>query len=251
MIMDDVIALPTTIERPFYKAEFKYEPSAGTKGIKGTNNEIIDNKTIEERLTGNIMEVGEPDYWSLREYCERKGIELPVEMEMLCDKFDFRLIISAFSFTPAHGNKFKWGRIVGKMDPISTGKEPIAYDAYPRDIYQEIQEKQQMSIGLDLKFGPITPGVKYVREISFTRLVPQITVAGIGKSSPTWDFQDNAAFNLKGVNALCIIAKTPLASDGIKISFPSYAQIKTYWGQVPIPTTAKFLEGNDTYEIIF
>ena len=244
----DVVKAPTKIEHPVYRAEFKYTPAPGVKGIKG-----FEDTEIQQRLTGNIMEVGEPERWNLKELCKRKEIKLPVEIEMLCDEFDFWLIQSAFAFMPAHDNQFDWGRIVTKMEPLSESmKNPIAYDAYPRNIYEEKKEKHRISIGLSLKFAEIIePKVEYVKEIEFTRLEPVITVAGIGKSEPTWDFSDRAAFNLKDVNALYIIMKTPIKSEGIKVSYFSYAQIHTKWGGI-IPTKARPLKGEEeTYEIKF
>ena len=243
----DVIKAPTKIVHPVYEAEFRYTPAPGVKGIKG-----FEDAEIEKRLTGNIMEVGEPERWNIKELCKRKGIKLPVEIEMLCDEFDFWLVQSSFAFMPAHDNQFKWGRIVAKMEPLSESmKNPIAYDAYPRNIYEEKKEKHRVGIGLSLKFAEIIePKAEYVREIEFIRLVPAITVAGIGRSEPTWDFRDRAAFNLKDVNALYIIMKTPIGSEGIKINYFSYAQIHTKWGGI-IPTTAKPLKGEEAYEITF
>jgi hypothetical protein len=247
MIKMDVIKAPTKIEHPIYRAEFKYIPAPETKGTSGSKD-----TEIEKRLTGNIMEVGEPERWNLKELCKRKGIKLPVEIEMLCEEFDFWLIQSKFSFMPAHDNQFDWGRIVAKMEPLSESmKNPIAYDAYPKGVYEEKKEKHRVGIGFSLKFAEIIGvNVEYVQEIEFTRLIPVITVAGIGKSEPTWDFSDRAAFNRKDVNALYIIMKTPINSEGIKVSYLSYAQIHTRWGGI-IPTTARPLKGEETYEIPF
>lgn len=245
----DIIKAPTKIEHPIYRAKFRYTPAPAIKGVGGFND-----TEIEERLTGNIMEVGAPERWNLKELCKRKGIELPVEIDMLCDEFDFWLIQSAFSFMPAHGSQFEWARIVANMEPLSESvKNPIAYDAYPRNIYQEIKKKHRISIGLSLKFAEIIePKAEYVQEIELTRLVPAITVAGVGKSKPTWDFSDRAAFNLKDVNTLYIIMKTPIGSKGIKVSYFSYAQIHTKWWDRIIPTTTEPLEGEEeTYVIKF
>lgn len=243
----DIIKVPTTIEHPVYKAEFRYTSALGVKGIGG-----LDDTKIQERLTGNIMEVGEPEFWDLKELCERKGIQPSVELEMLFDKFDFWLIQSAFSFMPAQDSQFKWARMVAKMEPLSESlKSPLAYDAYPRNIYEEKKEKHRISIGLSLKFAEIIGlNAGYVQEIEFTRLEPVISVAGIGKSEPTWDFSDRVAFNLKDVNALYIIMKTPIKSEGIKVSYFSYAQIRDKLLGI-IPTTAEKLKGKETYEIIF
>ncbi|KAF5433546.1 hypothetical protein C5S39_01485 [Candidatus Methanophagaceae archaeon] len=144
------------------------------------------------------------------------------------------------------------GRIVAKMEPLSVSMgNPIAYDAYPKGVYEEKKEKHRIGIGLSLKFAEIIePKAEYVREIEFTRLEPVITTAGLGKSEPTWDFRDRAAFNLKYVNALYIIMKTPIKSEGIKINYFSYAQIHTKWGGI-IPATARTLRGEETYEIRF
>lgn len=242
----NIIKTPTTIEHPIYRAEFRYT-ALGTKKIQ----EFSDTE-IQKRLTGNIMEVGEPEYWNIKELCKLKKIKLTPEIEMLCKEFDFWLIQSAFSFVPAHDNYFDWARIVAKMETLSNVmKNPIAYDAYPRDIYEEKKEKYRISIGLSFKFAEIIePKAEYVQEIEFTKLEPIISVAGIGKSNPTWDFRDRAAFNVKGVNAIYIIVKTPINSDGIKVGYFSYAYIHDKLLGI-IPTTAEKLIGKETYEIKF
>ncbi len=188
---------------------------------------------IQERLTGNIMEVGNLGHWNLKELCKRKGIRMPAEIEMLLDDFDFYLIQSAFSCMPAQDNQFKWARIVAKMEPLSENmKNPIAYDAYPRDIYEEKKEKHRLSIGLSLKFAEIIePKAECVEEIEFTRLVPLITIAGIGRSEPTWNFSERAAFNLKDGNTFYIIVKTPIKSEGIKVSYFSFCSNKYQMGR--------------------
>jgi hypothetical protein len=224
----DVIKAPTKIES-IYRAEFRYAPPPGIKG-RGING--VNDTDIQERLRGNIMEVGKPERWNLKELCKRKGIKLCAEIEMLCDEVDFWLIQSAFSFMPAPGNQLKWARMVARMEPLSEGMEnPLVYDAYPKSIYQEKRGKHQISIGLT---------AEYVQEIEFTRLDPAITVAGIGTSEPTWDFSDRAAFNLNNVNAsyVIVIVKTPIGSQGIKVSYFSYAQIQTRWAGI-IPVTPK------------
>jgi hypothetical protein len=73
---------------------------------------------------------------------------------------------------PAHDNQFKWARIVAKMEPLSESvKNPVAYDAYPKGIYEEKKEKHRISIGLSLKFAEvIEPKAEYVKEIEFILL---------------------------------------------------------------------------------
>lgn len=245
----DVIKAPTKIERTLYKAEFDYNPPPGTKKAIGGRND----KEVQEKLKGNIIEIGEPARWNLRELYARKGLKLPAEIEILFKESDFWLIQSAFSFMPAHDNQFEWGRIVAIMEPLSEGaKYPIAYDAYPRNIFEEKKEHQKISIGMNLKFAEIIgPNAEYVKEIEFTKLEPVITVGGIGKSDPKWDFRDKASFNLKDVNSLYIIIKAPIGSEGINIRYSAYAQIITRWGGIfPISVEKKLIE-EPPYEIRF
>ncbi len=244
----DLIKAPTKIEHPIYRAEFRYIPPSVMK--KKSESEDLE---IQKRLTGNIMEVGQPEHWNLKELCKRKGIELPAEIEMSCEKFDFWLIQSVFSFMPSPNNQFNWARIVAKLEPLSKDNiNPITYDAYPRNIYREKKEKHRVNIGLSFKFAEIIePKVEIVKEIEFKILKPIISVAGIGKSTPTWDFSDKAVFNLKDVNALYIILKTPCGSEGIKVSYFSYSKISNRLLLKIIPTTAKKIKGKETYEIKF
>lgn len=246
-----VIIAPTTIEKPVYKAEFEYAPPKF--GVKKGAEKGLSKADIDKRLTGNIVEIGKPECYDLRELCKRKGTKLPETIDMLFDKYDFWLIESPYSFMPAHGSQFEWARIVADMAPLSgIIDSPIVHDAYPRDIYEEKKEKHRVSIGLALKFAEVVePKAEYIEEIEFTKLEPRITVAGIGKSTPVWEFSDKASFNLKNVNALYTIVKTPKGSQGINIKFNMYARIFPEWAEMLLPVASKPLEGKENYQIKF
>lgn len=245
-----VIRAPTTIEKPVYKAEFEYAPPKfGVKGaVKGLSKADIDKK-----LTGNIVEIGKPECYDLRELCKRKGTKLPETIDMLFEKYDFWLIESPYSFMPAHDSQFEWARIAADMAPLSRVIDyPIAHDAYPRDIYEEKKEKHRVSIGFALKFAEVVePKAEYIEEIEFTKLEPRITVAGIGKSTPVWEFSDKASFNLKNVNALYTIVKMPTGSQGIIVKFNVYARVFLTMEGMRLPLTSKPLEGEENYQIKF
>ena len=51
----DTIRAPTRIENTLLKAEFDYNPIPGTKAFGG-----LINSEEKDRLTGNIVEIGEP-----------------------------------------------------------------------------------------------------------------------------------------------------------------------------------------------
>jgi hypothetical protein len=244
----DVIRASAKIENPVFRAEFKYLPASGVhRQVGGCSDE-----EIQRRLTGNIMEVGKPEHWSLKELCKRRKVQLPAQIEMLMTESDFWLIESTFSCVPAPGNRFEWVRIIANLEPYPKDKEnTMAYDVFPKDIYEEKKEKRRISIGLNFKFAEIVQAeAQYVREIEFTKLEPIITVAGIGKLKPTWDFRERASFNLSGGHALFIILRTPLDAKEIRMSYSSHAHLQTKWGGL-IPTTAKTLQGNETFKIAF
>lgn len=247
----DIIKAPTTITDTVYRGEFiRTQPPESielTGNDKGTNQDA----EIEQRLSGNIMEVGKPEYWNLKQLCMRKDIQMAQELEVLLDRFDFWLIQSAYSFIPAHGSQFTWARIVTLLEGLSDDPEsPIAYDVFPRNISQEKNKEKEINIGLNFKFKTIIETkADYVQKIALTTLEPVISVAGVGKSKPTWDFSNKAAFCLQDVNTLFIILKTPVNSKGIKISYFSHAEISTKWGGV-FPTTSK-PKGEESYELEF
>ena len=245
----DIIKAPTKISAPVYRAQFKYiPPSLGSDKIeKGTTNE----SEIQQRLSGNIIEVGQPECWNLKELCTRKRVNIPEKIRMLTDRYDFWLIQSAFAFIPAHGSKFTWARIVTVMEALpDISGDPIAYDAFPKNIYEEKYKDKEINVGLNFKFKTVVETkADYIQKIELTKLEPLISVAGIGKTKPTWDFRGKAAFSLKDVNALYMIVKTPVHSKGLKLSFFSHAEISTKWGGL-FPTTSK-PKGEDSYEVIF
>jgi len=250
--MNDIIKAPTKIEQPIYKAEFRYDPS-GTFLKSGRTGEVQDDTEIFERLRGDVLVVGKPNSWPLKELCQREQKRLPAQVEMLCEKFDLYLIEAAFSCTPAENNTFESARIGAQMMPLVEDMEaPTAYDAYPRDIYREREVLQRVRIGLDLKFAAIiAPGAEYIKEVHYNQLTPEITVAGVGTDTLIWAFRERAAFNLKNVNTFYVIAQMPVGADGMNISFPSSAKIKTYWLNNTVPTGSRRLEGGKSYKLTF
>ncbi len=152
----DIIKAPTKIKDAVYRGDFKYiPPPAGTK-IEGNEKCASQDAEIEQRLVGNIMEVGAPECWNLKQLCIRKGIKIADELAMLLERFDFWLIQSAFSFIPAPDNQFKWARIVTLLEGLSDDLEsPIAYDLFPRNIFQENNKEKEINIGLNFKFKSI------------------------------------------------------------------------------------------------
>jgi|GEM_PF-3324174 len=232
-----VIVAPTKIENPLFRAELEYIPINEKKTDKlrlfGKKPEDEpDDVEIRERLRGYVVEVGKPESYNLKEMYKIQEIKPPVKIQLLFKKYDFWLIEAPVSFMPSHNTYFKWARVLVKMAPLSDDIEkPIAHDAYPNNISEEVQEKHKVSIELDLKFAEIIePKVQYVDEIEFTRLKPVIEVAGIGTSQPIWEFSGKALSNHKDAKTLYTIVKTPQGIEGMNISFFLYAGVPTIGG---------------------
>ena len=215
------------------------------RSIKGA----ISNAEIKHRLEGNIMDVGLPDCWNLKALCNQKEIKMPRQFRMWHEEYEFWLVQSAFAFIPAPGSQFKWARIVTSLESLSENYEnPIVYDAFPKNIFNETDQVNEVNIGLNFKFKTVVEARgNYVQKIELTKLNPMISVAGIGKKNPTWDFSGQAAFCLQDINTLYMIIKTPVNFRGLKLSFYSHAEISTKWGGVFCSTSKPKEE--EAYEI--
>lgn len=247
-VLKMVIKMPTDIDC-IYKAKFEYDEDPKNEFSFDKSSEA---KTIQEKLEGNIMGFGKPEWWNIRELYEAKDVNIPVKIESLLERYDFWLIQSKISFMPAPDSHLSWLRIASKIESISENIDnPIFYDAYPREIYKEKSEKRKRGVGLDLKFSELLDAKgEFAEEIEFSRLEPVISVAGLGESEVFWDFREGASTNFRGLHALYSIIELPPESEGMRISYFSRAKIKTKHGIFPISLKKK-LEGNKTYEINF
>jgi len=245
-----VIKAPEKIEKPLFRAELEYIPLDDEKSVEQTYKVETDDAEIKEKLKGNVIVVGKPESYNLKEMYEKQGIKPPVKIQMLFKKYDFWLIEAPFSFMPSPKTHFEHARILIKMESLSDNiAKPVVHDAYPNNIYDEKKENHKVSIELGLKFAEIIePKVQYVDEIKFTRLEPVIEVAGIGTSEPIWDFSEKALSNHKDVKTLYTIVKTPQETKGMNIRFFLYAEV---------PILGLKLLGNegkeriDRYEVLF
>jgi hypothetical protein len=244
-----VIKAPTDIDY-IYKAKFDYDEGPIKNELSFEKS--TEARTIQEKLEANIMGFGKPELWNLRKLCKNKNIKLPIEIESLLKRYDFWLIQSKVSFMPAPNSYLLWLRIASKIESLSQDIEnPIFYDAYPKEIYKEGQEKRKKVLGLDLKFSELLDvSGEYVDEIESSRLEPVISIAGLGESEVFWDFREGASTNFRGLHALYSIVKLPPKSEGMKISYFARAQVKTKLGIFPVSLKQK-LDGDKTYKIIF
>jgi len=149
-----VIVAPTKIENPLFRAELEYIPIDEKKPNKaslfGRAPEIEpDDAEIRERLRGSIVEVGKPESYNLREMYEIQNIKPPIKIQTLFRKYNFWLIEAPVSFMPSPNANFEHARVLIKMESLSNNIEnPLAHDAYPNNISEEVQEKHKVSIEL-------------------------------------------------------------------------------------------------------
>jgi hypothetical protein len=240
--------IPESIER----VEFKYDPTSITKSEDDIN---VDN--VNEKLKGNVMEVGEPEWWNLKELSMKKGIEMPLELQLLSDEHDFFLLKSNFSLMSGYRSSYEWVRIVEKLcqTPKETGSL-TAYDLYPIDVSTEATTKSNIGVDIGFKFATIVePKINYVHEVESKQFLPFISGGGIGTKEPMWDFSGNAFRKLKGWNGLYTIVKAPIGTHEITVNYSAFARVRTKWGGIiPVRTTqdlrrtyvVKWMKKNDS-----
>jgi hypothetical protein len=226
--MSPTIITPTDIEYPLYEEQLEFTPGSLDKAVqeKGT-------KSIRSELKsrGPAVTLGQPQWWNLAHLAQEKGETLPAELSLLLRDADFYLLLLACSFKPERDSQVEWARFTAYLRPKTGQENPIAFDLYPREIYDEAQTDVKVNIAPSLKFSEVelSPG-EVVTTLQFRRLEPVVVGYGVLESAPNWDFEKHKDQPLRGSKFGYLIVKKPRSAQAVRLSLDIVADVATRHG---------------------
>lgn len=229
--MPDTIITPTEIKRPLYEGRMEF--TLGDLERKG-------HKSIEPQSPGPVVTLGQPQWWNLVHLAREKGATLPAEMSLLLHDADFYLLLLACSFRPEPGSHIEWARFTAYLQPKAGQENPIAFDMYPREIYDETRTDVKVNIAPRLEFAGfgVSPG-EAITTIKFRRIEPVIIGFGALGSGPSWDFKKHKNHPLLGNKFGYLIVKKPRGVEAVRLILDIAANVVTQHGRLRARFTEK------------
>jgi hypothetical protein len=226
--MSHVIITPTEIEQPLYEGRLEFTPGsieqvAREKGGTFSRSEI--------ESTGPVVTLGQPQWWNLAHLAREKGQTLPAELSLLLREADFYLLLLACSFRPARDSQVAWARFTAYLRAKVGGQQPIAFDLFPREIYEQAKTDLRVSISPSLKFAEVelSPG-EVVTTIEVRKLEPVIIGYGALEPAPNWDFEQHKDYPLRGSKFSYLIVKKPHGAEAVRLTLDLTVDVVTRHG---------------------
>jgi hypothetical protein len=226
--MTFTIITPPEIERVFYEGPLEFrEADFEQSGLdKGSPLIKKENKSAEPVVT-----LGQPQCWNLSHLLREKGQPIPAELALLLPGADFYLVQLACSFRSAKNAQIEWARLTAYLRPKTGQENPIAFDLYPREIYDKNSVSLKIAIAPSLKFAPFGGSLgEAVTNIEFTKLEPVIISHGVLESIPNWDYENTKNYPLRGSKFGYLIVKKPHSAEAVRLTLDIVADVVTRHG---------------------
>ncbi|MBM3748798.1 MAG: hypothetical protein FJW34_23745 [Acidobacteria bacterium] len=235
--MPHTIITPTGIEHPLYEGQLEFTPGAIEQLSLEKGGESVRNELKSARP---VVTLGQPQWWNLARLAREKGETLPAELSLLLRDADFYLLLLACSFRPERNSQVEWARFAAYLRPKAGRENPIAFDLYPREVYDETKTDVKVSVAPSLKFAEValSPG-EVVTTIEFRKLEPVIIGYGALESAPNWDFQKHKDQPLRGSKFGYLIVKKPRRAEAVRLTLNITADVVTRHGLLSARITEK------------
>ncbi len=222
------IITPTEIEHPLYEGPMEFTPATIEQAVKEQRLKVTRG---EAKLPAPVVTLGQPQWWNLADLAQEKGETLPAELSLLLRDADFYLLLLACSFRPERGSQVEWARFTAYLRPKAGQESPIAFDLYPRQIYDETKTDVKVSIVPSLKFADValSPG-EVVTTLEFRKLEPVVIGYGVLESAPNWDFHQHQDQPLRGSKFGYLIVKKPHGAEAVRLALDITADVVTRHG---------------------
>lgn len=237
--MTRTIIAPGKIEHSLYAGQLEFVDTAAGDTVRAFS------QTGREKLEGPVVTLGQPQCWNLAGLARETGQPLSAELALALRAADFYLLELACSFRPGKDSTVAFARLDVYLQPKTGSSVPIAFDLYPREIYNEITTNWKVGIAPSLNFSAFE-GVKLegklgemLTTISFRKLEP--VVVGYGLLQPTcgWDFEAPKNMPLRGVKSGYLIVKKPHGAEAVRAILDIKAEVVTDHGHFSAKVTEK------------
>ena len=183
-----------------------------------------------------IVSIGEPETSPLQEALGLKRV--PRGLQSKFALHDFYLVRFSCSFRPIHQeSSIQWARFLVRLLPDDIGRQPLAYDLFPKEVVQEVKHQLRISVTPTLKFAGVEVGsgpAEFSRE--YLELQPRISAAGEGQSDPSWDYTEAQGATMQGSKRMYLLLKAPKGMPQGRAQLDLVADVKA--GGVRVATVA-------------
>ena len=222
--MLEIIATPPKKDDVLFNVEFGLKETTQTRSAgEGEITTILGKK--------NILYVSDPVVSNQLELSRKDGTKIPAEIELMIDEYNFYHIRFVCTFKPDEGCKFVWARL-GLMlshEDGETIKSAIAYDMFPKDVFNEVKVKRSFKIAEVMKFSFNEIQAGSDNEQEFIKYEPEIISYGLLQSNPCWDFTKSRAKDfIIGDRELFLIIKAPKDMNQIEAKFIFSAEVQSF-----------------------
>ena len=191
--------------------------------------------------------IGKPDKWTMDEFFAPS--ELPREVKSRLDKEDYYLVQLKCSLRPKEGIPIESAQFSVELHPDESGRQPIAFDLYPREVVKEVKKTDKVTLSPSLNFTPAA-GIKGDVEwgIEYTSLEPTVYACGDGEPCPTWNYEQVIGVKLQGSKKMFLVVQAPKGMESMRATLRLVADLKKGRFKVPVimhkpePAKAKPLE---------
>jgi len=240
--MPHTIIAPTEIEDVLYEGQLEFTPGAIEEAARQKGGGAI---RAELKSVRPVVTLGQPQWWNLASLAREKGEVLPAELALLLRDADFYLMQLACSFRPERDSEVTWARLNVYLRPKTGQEDPIAFDLYPREIFEETQTDVKVSIAPSLKFAAFesieAEGKlgEIVTTVEIRKVKPVVIGYGPLQSNPGWDFEKHKDQPLRGAKFGYLIVKKPHSAEAVRLALDVVADVVTKHGLLSARVTEK------------
>lgn len=240
--MTHTIVVPEEIDNPLYEGSLEFSPAAIEIAAREKGGGIPPRELGSAKPS---VTLGMPQWWNLAHLVRERGEALPAELSLLLRDANFYLVQLACSFRPARDSEIEWVRFAAYLRPKTGQDNPVAFDIFPREIYEEAKRDVKVSIAPSLKFAAFEgvtaegkPG-EIATTIEFRKLEPVIIGYGVLESAPNWDFEKHKLHPLRGSRFCYLVVKKPHGAEAVRLALDITADVSTKHGLLSAKVTEK------------
>lgn len=218
------IEAPAIIEHPLYESQLEITESEEKLRRLPMRQQLLD--------MAPTVTLGQPQCWNLAAMAHEKGKPLPTEVALMLREADFYLLQLASSFRPQRQARVKWARVDICLQQTSGQHPPLAFDLYPREIYDEKNDDSKIAIDPSLSFAAFGAKVEgklgqILTTIHLRKLEPVVVAYGLLQPNCGWDYQRSHQKPLEGIQVGYLIVKKPRGAGTVRVIMDVRAEVST------------------------
>jgi hypothetical protein len=196
-----------------------------------------------------LISIGHPVVWPLSELYAPDN--MPRLLKVRSEEVDFYLMRTVCSFRPMRKTiSLAWARFIVRLLRDANEQQPIAYDLFPKEVYQEVQRHIKVSLSPTLTFQELQVGVGGVEfGLEYPELQPRVSAFGIGESAASWDYAEASGITLQGSKTMYLLVEAPKEMSSAWVSLDLVADVVLHGSLLRAQIRSKRQEAADPMRV--